>query len=64
MNKKLLKLLSKDSRTPPEDLAVMLGVSEDEVRREISNLAQTARGMNRGCFAAGASAWGLQPPEL
>ena len=46
MNKKLLKLLSRDSRTPPADLAVMLGVSEEEVRREISELERA--GVIRG----------------
>ena len=46
MNKKLLKLLSKDSRTPPEDLAVMLGVGVDEVRREIAELER--EGVIRG----------------
>ncbi|MBE6588716.1 MAG: Lrp/AsnC family transcriptional regulator [Ruminococcaceae bacterium] len=46
MNKKLLKLLNKDSRTPPENLAVMLGISEDEVRREVAELE--AAGVIRG----------------
>ncbi len=46
MNKKLLKLLNKDARTTSADLAVMLGVSEDEVRREIAELEKA--GVIRG----------------
>lgn len=46
MNKKLLKLLNKDSRTPPAELAVMLGVSEEDVRREIATLER--EGVIRG----------------
>ncbi len=46
MNKKLLKLLSKDSRTPPADLAVMLGLSEEEVREQI--LSMEREGIIRG----------------
>ena len=38
MNTKLLKLLSKDSRTSTADLATMLGISEDEVRAEIAEM--------------------------
>ena len=38
MNTRLLKLLNKDARTEPADLAVMLGESEEEVRREIDEL--------------------------
>ena len=32
MNIKLLKLLTKDSRTDPESLAIMLGMTEEEVK--------------------------------
>lgn len=46
MNKKLLKLLNKDSRTPPAELAVMLGISEQEVRDEIAALER--EGVIRG----------------
>ena len=46
MDKKLLKLLNKDSRTPPAELAVMLGVSEDEVRAEVAALERA--GVIRG----------------
>lgn len=46
MNKKLLKLLNKDSRTPPADLAVMLGLSEEEVREQI--LSMEREGIIRG----------------
>ena len=38
MNIKLLKLISKDSRTSTADLATMLGITEDEVRAEIAEL--------------------------
>jgi DNA-binding Lrp family transcriptional regulator len=38
MNKKLLKLLSRDSRTSPADLAVMLGMTEEEVASEIKEM--------------------------
>ena len=33
MNTKLLKLLNRDARTETADLAVMLGMTEEEVRR-------------------------------
>lgn len=46
MNTRLLKLLNKDARTEPVDLAVMLGESEEEVRREIDELE--AAGIIRG----------------
>ena len=46
MDKKLLKLLNKESRTPPAELAVMLGVSEDEVRAEVAALERA--GVLRG----------------
>ena len=46
MNTKLLKLLSRDSRTSPADLAVMLGVSEDEVLGEIREMEKA--GVIRG----------------
>ena len=46
MNRKLLKLLSRDSRVPESDLAVMLGISEEEVRREIMEMEQA--GIIRG----------------
>ena len=38
MNTKLLKLLSKDSRTSAENLAIMLGISEEEVKEQIAEL--------------------------
>ena len=38
MNKKLLKLLSRDSRTAPADLATMLGMTEEEVAEEIKEM--------------------------
>ena len=46
MNTKLLKLISKDSRTSTADLAVMLGITEDEVRAEISEMEKS--GVIRG----------------
>lgn len=46
MNTKLLKLLNKDARTEPADLAVMLGMTEEEVRREIDEME--AAGVIRG----------------
>ncbi len=46
MNTKLLKLISKDSRTSTADLAVMLGITEDEVRREIAEMEKS--GVIRG----------------
>ena len=38
MNIKLLKLISKDSRTSTADLATMLGITEEEVRAEIAEM--------------------------
>lgn len=38
MNMKLLKLLNKDARDSVEDLAVMLGISEEEVASEIDQM--------------------------
>ncbi len=38
MNLKILKLLEKNARTEISDIAVITGLSEDEVRREISNM--------------------------
>ncbi len=38
MNMKLLKLLNKDARYSVEDLAVMLGLSEEEVASEIDQM--------------------------
>ena len=38
MNVKLLKLLNKDSRTSAKDLAVMLGMTEEEIRVEIEEM--------------------------
>ncbi len=38
MNTKLLKLLSRDSRSSVKDLATMLGLTEDEVRAEIAEM--------------------------
>ena len=46
MNVKLLKLLARDSRTTPDVLATMLGMSEEEVREEISHLEK--EGIIRG----------------
>ena len=46
MNTKLLKLLNRDARTEPADLAVMLGMTEEEVRREIDEME--AAGIIRG----------------
>jgi len=46
MNTKLLKLISKDSRTSTSDLAVMLGITEDEVRAEIAEMEKS--GVIRG----------------
>ena len=46
MNTKLLKLLSKDSRTSTANLAVMLGISEDEVKEQIAELER--EGVIRG----------------
>ena len=46
MNIKLLKLLNKDARTAPADLATMLGISEEEVIREIAEMEK--EGLIRG----------------
>ena len=46
MNTKLLKLLSRDSRTSVKDLSAMLGLSEDRVREEIAEMERT--GVIRG----------------
>ena len=46
MNTKLLKLLNRDARTEPAVLAVMLGMTEEEVRREIDEME--AAGIIRG----------------
>ncbi len=46
MNIKLLKLLNKDSRVSVADLAVMLGMSEEEVNAEISEMER--EGVIRG----------------
>ncbi|MBE6602562.1 MAG: Lrp/AsnC family transcriptional regulator [Ruminococcaceae bacterium] len=46
MNVKLLKLLAKDSRTSTENLAVMLGITEDEVKAEIADMER--EGIIRG----------------
>ena len=46
MNIKLLKLLDKHARYTNEELAVMLGVSEDEVRAEVAALERA--GVIRG----------------
>ena len=37
MNKKILKILNRDSRTKIEDIAVMVGLSADEVKAEIED---------------------------
>lgn len=46
MNTKLLKQLSKNSKTDIADLAVMLGMSEDEIKREIEEMERA--GLIRG----------------
>ena len=46
MNIKLLKLLNKDSRTDVRDLAVMLSMSEEQVRADIAELER--EGVIRG----------------
>lgn len=46
MNIKLLKLLSKDSRTTEADMATMLGMSEEDVHREIATMER--EGIIRG----------------
>lgn len=46
MNIKLLKLINKNSRTSTADLAIMLGMTEDEVEKEIAEMEQA--GLIRG----------------
>ena len=46
MNTKLLKLLSRDSRTSVKDISAMLGMTENEVRAEIETRAR--EGIIRG----------------
>ncbi len=46
MNTKLLKLLSKDSRVSESDMATMLGMTEEEVRRDIEEMER--EGIIRG----------------
>lgn len=46
MNNKLLNLLNRDCRTSVEELAVMLGLTEDEVRAEIEQMER--EGVIRG----------------
>lgn len=46
MNKKLLKLLSHDSRTTPAEIALMLGMTEEEVKTEIREMEEA--GVIRG----------------
>ena len=46
MNVNLLKRLAKDSRTSPEDLATMLGMTEEEVLSEIAQMER--EGVIRG----------------
>ena len=46
MNTKLLKLINKDSRTSTADLATMLGLTEEEVRKQIAEME--AEGIIRG----------------
>ena len=46
MNTKLLKLLSKDSRTSEADMATMLGMTEEEVHKEIAEMER--EGVIRG----------------
>lgn len=46
MNTKLLKLLSKDSRTSEADMATMLGMNEEEVHKEIAEMER--EGVIRG----------------
>ncbi len=38
MNKKILKILNRDSRTKIEDIAVMVGLTADEVKAEIEEM--------------------------
>lgn len=46
MNTKLLKLLNKDCRVSEADMATMLGLTEEEVRREIEEMER--EGVIRG----------------
>ena len=46
MNIKLLKLLNKNARLSPADMATMLGMSEEEVVREIAEMEK--EGLIRG----------------
>ena len=46
MNNKLLSLLNRDCRTSIEDLSVMLGMTQDEVRAEIEQMER--EGIIRG----------------
>ena len=46
MNIKLLKLLNKNARIAPADMATMLGISEEEVTREIAEMER--EGLIRG----------------
>lgn len=46
MNKKILKLLEKNARITDADIAVITGLSEDDVRREIKEMEDT--GIIRG----------------
>ena len=43
MNLKLLKLLSKNARYTVRDLSVMTGLSDDEVRTQISEMEKDKR---------------------
>jgi DNA-binding Lrp family transcriptional regulator len=38
IDKQILKILERDARTSPSDIAVMLGKTEDEVRESIKNM--------------------------
>ena len=46
MNTQLLKLISKDSRTSTADLAIMLGITEEEVCAQIAEMER--EGVIRG----------------
>lgn len=46
MDRRILDILSKDARTAPADIAVMLGISEAAVRAEILDMEQ--KGILRG----------------
>jgi DNA-binding Lrp family transcriptional regulator len=41
VGKGVLEILEKDARTSPKDIATMLGISEDEVRRTIDELEKS-----------------------